>query len=284
MVRSPEPPRLRAWNGLCHVEVSEASPVLHAARRGGGSDVKERLQKVLSAAGVASRRRAEEIIAAGEVTVNGRVARLGELVDLPSDVILVRGQPISAETTRVYLALNKPRGIVTSLRSTHGERTIMELVDVGARVYPVGRLDKETSGLLLLTDDGDWANHVTHPRYGVEKEYRALLQGRPGEEALRQLREGVRLPDGTVTAAARVVRLRDEGSGTWLTITVTEGKKRQIRLMAEAIRHPIIELQRVRIGAIRLGGLPEGQWRRLSDEEVESIYAGGSERALSGRT
>lgn len=251
---------------------------------GRGTKVKERLQKVLSAAGVASRRRAEEMIAAGELTVNGRVAQLGDLVDRASDAVLVRGQPLPGTTAKTYLALNKPRGIVTSLRSTHGERTIMELVDVGERVYPVGRLDKETSGLLLLTDDGDWANHVTHPRHGVEKEYRALVRGKPRIEALRQLRQGVRLPDGTVTAPARVVELQEHGSDTLLSITVVEGKKRQIRLMADAIGHPVLDLQRVRIGSVHLGTLPQGRWRRLTEEEVESVYAGRPQHALPGRT
>ena len=245
--------------------------------------MKERLQKVLANRGVASRRRAEELIASGEIEVNGSVARVGDLVEPETDLILVRGQVLEPVAGAVYLALNKPRGYVTSLRSTHGERTVMDLIDIAERVYPVGRLDKETSGLLLLTNDGDWANTVTHPRYRVEKEYRAAVRGRPSTKAVEHLREGVLLPDGSMTAPAQVSVLSTDGGNTLLAITVLEGKKRQIRLMAEAVGHPVVGLRRVRVGPISLGSLEEGGWRQLTSEEIESVRAYGRQTAAARR-
>jgi 23S rRNA pseudouridine2605 synthase len=243
--------------------------------------VRERLQKILSSAGVASRRGAEALIAAGDVSVNGAPARLGDLADSDVDEIVVGGIRLSSPVKRTYLALNKPTGFVCSLRSTHGERTVMDLMPGTARLYPVGRLDKETSGLLLMTDDGDWANLVAHPRYEIEKEYRALVTGLPDAAALRRLREGVGLPDGSVTVPARVERIGDDRGNAWLSITVVEGKKRQIRLMANAVAHPVLVLRRVRIGSVKLGELPEGQWRTLAREEVDEIrdVAGRNARA-----
>lgn len=244
--------------------------------------MKERLQKVLSARGVASRRAAEELIASGRVNVNGQTATLGQMVDPEEDTIRVDGE-LAGESRRLYLALNKPIGYVSSLRSTHGERTVMELLDVPARVYPVGRLDKDTSGLLLLSNDGDWANIITHPRYRVEKEYLALVRGSPSADAIRRLREGVRLPDGAYTAPAAVSIIAPRGSDSLLSVTVGEGKKRQIRLMAEAVGHPVITLCRTRVGPVRLESLPEGQWRYLDPGEVESVRAyGGRDTASAG--
>jgi 23S rRNA pseudouridine2605 synthase len=231
----------------------------------------ERLQKILAGAGVSSRRGAETLIASGRVTVNGTVARLGQSADPDHDVIEVAGRRLEVSGPHRYLALNKPAGFVSSLRSTHGEPTVVELVPQGPRVYPVGRLDKETSGLLLLTDDGDWANLVTHPRYGVQKQYDVLVRGRPTHHALESLRNGVVLPDGAVTAPALVAEIGDDKGNARLSITVVEGKKRQIRLMARAVGYPVVALRRIRIGNIRLGSLSEGQWRELRREEVEGI-------------
>lgn len=233
--------------------------------------VQERLQKILASAGVSSRRGAEALIADGRVRVNGIVARLGESADPDHDVIEVDGRRLLRGREHRYLALNKPAGYVSSLKSTHGEPTVVGLVSGESRVYPVGRLDKETSGLLLMTDDGDWANLVTHPRYGIEKQYEVLVRGRPADPALESLRNGVVLPGGALTAPARVVKIGDDRGNTRLFITVVEGKKRQIRLMASAVGHPVIALRRVRVGDIRLGSLPEGQWRALEREEVEGI-------------
>jgi 23S rRNA pseudouridine2605 synthase len=245
--------------------------------------MRERLQKVLAAAGVTSRRRAEEMIARGDVLVNGQVARLGDSADPITDLIVVAGRPLERAAGHEYLALNKPRGYVTSARSTHGERTVFELIETRIRVFPVGRLDKDTSGLLLLTNDGDWANIVTHPRYGVEKEYRALVRGKPSETVLHRLREGVVLADGDKTAPSRVRRIEARGTGTVLGITVIQGKKRQIRLMAEAVGHPVIDLVRVRVGPVELGDLPAGRSRPLQPDEVEMMRAYGQRSPAASR-
>lgn len=244
----------------------------------------QRLQKALAAAGVASRRRAEEMIAAGEVTVNGMTAKLGQSVDPDHDVLEVRGRRVVMPPRHTYVALHKPAGYVTSLRSTHGERTVVELLDADAHLFPVGRLDKETVGLLLLTDDGDWANLVTHPRYMLEKEYEMVVDGHVGAAALVRLRNGVRLPDGTFTAPARVEDRGRPGNRTCLSVTVIEGRKRQIRLMAEAVGHPVLSLTRVRVGPVELAQLPVGRWRHLTTAEVEGIRVNGRCAAASGST
>lgn len=220
---------------------------------------RERLQKALSAAGVTSRRKAEDLITSGHVMVNGKPAVLGQSVDRVQDVIEIRGHRVEFPAEHTYLALHKPVGFVTSARSTHGESNVMALVDCVPRVFPVGRLDKDTSGLLLFSDDGDWANIASHPRYMVEKEYDALVEGRVEAGALERLRLGVHLPDGTQTAPATVVVRGHEGQRTRLSVTVIEGKKRQIRLMAEAVGHPLLRLARVRVGTIELSDLGAGR-------------------------
>lgn len=233
--------------------------------------MKERLQKVLASRGVASRRAAEGLIAAGAVRVNGSVAGVGQSVDPDRDTIEVSGQLLPPTLPQVYLLLNKPVGYVSSRRSTHGELTVMSLLPGGSDVYPVGRLDKDTSGLLLLTNDGDWANVVTHPRYEVEKQYEVQIRGQPSRSLLDALRRGVTLPDGSVTAPAQVEVLHSNARGTTVSVTVVEGKKRQIRLMMSAIGHPLVALRRVRVGPIRLGNLGVGRWRPLEAAEVEGI-------------
>jgi pseudouridine synthase len=243
----------------------------------------ERLQKVMSSRGIASRRQAEEMIAAGRVTVNGVTAALGQQVD-PGNVIVVDGLPLESERPgKVYVALNKPAGVVSTTRDAHAKLAVIDLVSVPQRVYPAGRLDKETSGLLLLTNDGAWANLVTHPRHGIEKEYDLLVKGVPSHTVIDRLAEGVALPDGTVTSPARVERRTHvEGNGR-LSVTVVEGKKRQIRLMAEAVGHPVMKLRRTRIGNIELGDLAPGEWRLLEAQEVESVRE-IARRAASGGT
>jgi 23S rRNA pseudouridine2605 synthase len=244
----------------------------------GGGQVKIRLQKALSAAGVASRRRAEEMIARGEVLVNGRPAELGQTVDPERDVISVAGRPLQPRGERLYIALNKPAGVVTTTRATHGEPAVTELVQLDARLFPVGRLDRETVGLLLLTDDGDWSNLVTHPRYGIEKEYQVVVGGSPAARVIGTLEMGVELPDGSVTAPCTIRPLARAPGNTTLSVTVVEGKKRQIRLMFGAVGHPVLELCRVRIGDIVLGDLRPGCWRYLRSSEVKEIR----ERAEQG--
>ena len=233
--------------------------------------MKERLQKTLASMGVGSRRRAEEMIARAEVLVNGRVASIGETVDPEVDVIVVRGKALGRPGRKLYLALNKPPGYVTSLHSTHGEPTVLDLVRLDERVFPVGRLDRDTGGLLLLTNDGDWANIIAHPRHGVEKEYRVLVRGVPSPRVLSRVADGIALPDGSVTAPIRVRLIRTEGADGWLSVVLLEGKKRQIRLMCQAVGHPVLRLTRVRVGDIQLGELSPGRWRHLTAEEVESI-------------
>lgn len=242
----------------------------------------DRLQKVLASMGVASRRRCELLIVTGKVSVNGTVASLGQRVDPDRDEIFIDGELVKAPPRSIYLALNKPTGFVTSARSTHGERTIMELVPDSNRVFPVGRLDKETSGLLLLTNDGAWANIVTHPRHGIEKEYEVLVQGMLSGKALERLQTGIILPDGTLTAPVRVEIVDRMQVSSRLFVTVIEGKKRQIRLMAAAVGHPVRRLRRIRIGPIYLDDLPEAGRRELRAEEVDGIRVYGSRASAGG--
>lgn len=239
---------------------------------------RERLQKVLARAGIASRRAAEGLITAGRVTVNGVVVdRLGSTVDPEQDVIAVDGRPIALGKPRTYLLLNKPPGYLSTVRDERGRPTVMDLVppDVTARLYPVGRLDRDTEGLLLLTDDGELTHRLTHPRFGLEKEYLALVRGRPSGEALRRLSEGVVI-DGRRTAPARVALAEDvslpRGPGeSWVRIVIREGRKRQVRLMCRAVGHPVRRLLRVREGPIELGDLPPGATRALTSEEVAAL-------------
>jgi len=227
-----------------------------------------RLAKYLAHAGVCSRRAAEQLIAAGRVSVAGEVVN-----DPARDVgdgseVAVDGRAIAGAETRVLYALNKPRGVLSTARDTHGRRTVLDLLpDAGARLYPVGRLDRDTSGLLLLTNDGELANRLTHPRYEVAKTYRAKLGGGPpAAAALARLRSGVELEDG-VTAAARVRRV---GPGE-IELTIHEGRNRQVRRMCEAVGHPVLELCRVAFGPLRLGSLAPGEHRRLTDAEVARL-------------
>ena len=230
-----------------------------------------RLQKLLSSRGVASRRVAEEMIARGEVTVNGVTAQVGQSVQEDSDVIRVNGVVLREQVEKRYLALNKPTGYVTTMWDRHHVRTVVDLLPSLPRVYPVGRLDRDTSGLLLLTNDGDWAEGILHPRFGVPKEYRAVVRGKPSEEAIALLQGGVELPDGARTSPAHVALRRVSRGNSELDVTVIEGRKRQIRLMCAAVGHPVIALRRVRVGSVELGNLREGTWRELSHSEVEGL-------------
>ena len=233
----------------------------------------ERLQKVLARAGVGSRRTNEMLIAAGRVTVNGEVAVLGRRVDPARDRIAVDGVPVIVDATLVHWALNKPAGYVTTAHDTHGRPTVFDLVPGEPRVFPVGRLDLDTEGLLLLTNDGDLAQLLTHPSHGVEKEYYAEVEGRPAPGALRALRAGVALDDGpTQPARVKIVQESDRGT-TALEIVVKEGRKRMVRRMCAAVGHPVVRLARTRIGPLRDPRLAPGTWRRLSTDEVRALYA-----------
>jgi 23S rRNA pseudouridine2605 synthase len=227
-----------------------------------------RLAKYLAHAGVASRRAAEEIVRGGRVTVAGEVV-LDPARDVDdSNAVAVDGRLLAGAEATVVYAVNKPLGVVSTVRDTHGRPTVVELVaQETARLYPVGRLDADTSGLILLTNDGGLAHRLTHPSFEVQKTYRASVRGSPvGQVALRRLREGVRLDDG-MTAPARVRRLE---SGV-LELTIHEGRNRQVRRMCEAVGHRVIALERVAFGPLRLGRLPSGGYRRLSQTDVQRL-------------
>jgi 23S rRNA pseudouridine2605 synthase len=237
-----------------------------------------RLAKYLAHAGVASRRAAEGMIAAGRVQVDGELAR-----DPARDVgegnrVQVDGRLLAGPEARVVYAVHKPVGVLSTAHDTHGRPTVVELVGEARRLYPVGRLDADSSGLILLTNDGELANHLTHPRYGVPKTYRVRVGGGAvGERALQALRSGVRLEDGR-TAPAQVRRVR----GDLLEFTIREGRNRQVRRMCEAVGHPVVSLERVRLGPVRLGDLKVGASRRLSDAEVAKLRASGAEAPDDG--
>lgn len=232
----------------------------------------QRLQKVLASAGVASRRHSEELILDGRVTVNGQVVReLGSKADPLHDRIEVDGRPLPKPSDKVYLVLHKPQGYVSTVKDPRRRRTVMDLVYPVPGLHPVGRLDYETSGILLMTNDGDFTLAMTHPRFGLPKVYHATLRGRPSELALQKLREGIVLDDGP-TQPAEVVRLGHEGGMTNVQVTIHEGRNRQVRRMFEAIGHPVLRLKRTAVGPIKLGQLAPGQVRPLGPEEVETLF------------
>ena len=231
----------------------------------------ERLQKVLARAGVASRRKSEDLIRQGRVRVNGQiVTELGTKVDPAQDEIRVDGAPIQIGASRVYVMLNKPAGVLSAMRDRRGRKSLGDLVTVPVRLYPVGRLDATSEGLILLTDDGELANLLTHPRYEHEKEYRVLVNGQPSEEALDTWRRGVML-DGKPTVPAEVEVLAAHHDSAELRVVMREGRKRQIRRVAELLGHPVRELRRVRLGPLQIGQLEPGQWRYLTAKEVQSL-------------
>ena len=230
----------------------------------------ERLQKILSARGVASRRKAEEMILSGRVTVDGAVAALGDCADPDNNVILVDGQPLPAREKHVYIMLNKPRGYVTTLSDEKGRPNAAQLVaDCGLRVYPVGRLDMDSEGLLLFTNDGDFANELMHPKHEVNKTYLVWVTGYvPGGEV--RLSRPITL-DGYTIKPPKVILQKAEGSKAMLQVTIHEGRNRQIRRMCEAAGMTVTRLRRIREGAVALGDLPPGKWRCLTPEEVQKL-------------
>ena len=232
----------------------------------------ERLQKVLARVGIGSRRVCEDLIAEGRVTVDGEVAVLGRRVDVETALIELDGAPIGVRPDLVHYLLNKPAGVVTTADDPQGRPTVVGLVPAEPRVFPVGRLDVDTEGLLLLTNDGELAHRLTHPSFGVEKEYVAELEGSPSRAALRRLREGVELDDGT-TAPARAALLEP----SVVRLTVHEGRNRQVRRMCDAVGHPVVRLIRTRIGPLADRSLAPGAWRELTGDEVRSL-----QRAVAG--
>ncbi|HTX11852.1 MAG TPA: pseudouridine synthase [Solirubrobacteraceae bacterium] len=233
-----------------------------------------RLAKYLANAGVASRRASEELVRVGRVAVEGETVTDPAHNVSPDDAVTLDGRPVTDTNERVVYALNKPAGVVSTARDPQGRPTVVTLVAQTERLYPVGRLDIDTTGLILLTNQGDLAHRLTHPSFEVEKSYRALVGGAAIEErALRALREGVELDDGP-TAPARVRRV----SADTIEITIHEGRKRQVKRMCEAVGHPVKRLERVRFGPLELGDLPRGRWRRLTDAEIDALMAASEAR------
>lgn len=232
-----------------------------------------RLQKYLARAGVASRRASESLISAGRIAVNGEVVReLGTKVDPDRDRVTLDGQVVSLPDEHVVLMLNKPAGYLSAMTDPHGGRCVSELIPAGqfAGLFPVGRLDKDTTGLLLFTNDGELGNALIHPRHHVPKTYRAWVKGNVGAAALKTLREGVMLEDG-ITQPAEVEILEREAARTLLELTIFEGRNRQIRRMTAAVGHPVDELCRIALGPLLLSGVEPGQWRLLSNEEHRAL-------------
>jgi 23S rRNA pseudouridine2605 synthase len=233
--------------------------------------MEERLQKILARSGYGSRRACEELIAAGRVRLNGQVATLGMKADPQRDVIELDGKPVAAREKLVYIALYKPRGVLSAAKSPEGRKTVLDLVDEPGRLYPVGRLDVDSEGLILLTNDGDLTNRLTHPRYGHEKEYQVLVARHPDDKQLTAWRRGVVLEDGYKTAPAEVQFLRYHGKGAWLKVILREGRKRQIRELGSRIGLPVVKIIRTRIRTLKLGSLKPGGWRHLTGNEIDSL-------------
>lgn len=230
-----------------------------------------RLNKFLSSAGVCSRRKADELIASGLVEVNSKIVReLGSVVDEKKDVVKVEGKIVSLPLSRVYLKLFKPKGYVCSAHDEHGRKTIYELIKSERRLFSVGRLDYDTEGLLLLTDDGDFAKKIAHPTFGIEKEYQVSVEGAMKESEFAVLRKGV-IFDGIRMPSARVKPISFDGKITKVAVIIDEGQNRQVRKMFEAIGREIKLLKRVRIGTVKLGGLKRGEARALRDDELQSL-------------
>ena len=232
--------------------------------------MKERLQKILSSRGICSRRKAEEMITAGKVSVNGVTAQLGDAADPEVDQILVEGKPLPARESYVYILLNKPRGFVTTLSDEKGRPNAAQLVeDCGVRVYPVGRLDMDSEGLLLFTNDGEFANTLMHPKHQVEKTYDTWVTGyNPG--CFKRLGEPMEL-DGYALRQPKLKLLKVEGKTARIRITIHEGRNRQVRRMCEIAGMHVTRLKRVKEGALELGDLPKGKWRYLTPDEVEQL-------------
>lgn len=233
--------------------------------------MKERIQKIISASGFASRRAGEELLRSGRVTVNGMTAALGDSADADTDMICVDGKPLCRPEKKTYIMLNKPRGYVTTLKDEKGRRCVNDLVgDAGVRLYPVGRLDMYSEGLLIMTDDGELANRLMHPSTETEKTYHAWLEGECSERSLDILRSPLTI-EGYRISPAQVEVLHKSADYTMLSVTIHEGRNRQIRKMCQAAGVKLNRLKRVSEGNLRLGSLETGHWRYLSDEELQDI-------------
>lgn len=235
------------------------------------TDDRIRLQKYLSQCAVASRRKSEELILAGKVKVNGKVAGLGDKVSPRKDEVTVSGKKIVMNRKHYYIMLHKPRGFVTTMEDELGRKCVAQLVkDVGARVYPVGRLDRDSEGLLIMTNDGEFANHMTHPSKHIPKTYRVTVRPDVTDEMLVKFMDGIEI-DGRMTAPAEAHIIEKQENRVVLEIVLYEGRNRQIRKMCEAMGLEVARLKRVSVGSIKLGMLPQGKWRELSEDEVHKL-------------
>lgn len=231
-----------------------------------------RVQKYLAEAGIASRRASEELIRAGRVSVNGETATIGIRIDPDADAICVDGKPV-ARDAKIYVLLNKPRGVITTAKDTHRRKTVVDLVDgVPGRVFPVGRLDQDVTGTLLLTNDGELANRLAHPRYEITKTYLAWVEGRMNAAAQKRLEEGVELDDG-MTSPASVHVVRQERNRTLVSLDIHEGRKHLVKRMCAAVGHPVCSLSRLAMGPLKAEGLRPGEWRYLTPEELKTLRA-----------
>lgn len=240
------------------------------------ADNSVRLQKFLSECGVASRRKSEELISAGKVKVNGKIATIGDKVDPKRDTVTVSGKKIVKSKTHTYIMLHKPRGFITTLSDEMGRKCVAQLIeDVGTRVYPVGRLDRDSEGMLLLTDDGDFANALTHPTKHVPKTYRVTVRPSITEDQITALMTGIEI-DGRMTMPSEVRILERQEGRVVLEIIIYEGRNRQIRKMCDALGLEVARLKRTQIGSIKLGMLKPGAWRNLTDDEVHKLMVAAS--------
>lgn len=233
----------------------------------------ERLQKILSRAGYGSRRACEEIIIAGRVRVNGEVAKIGSKAEVAKDKITVDGKVISAPIDFIYVALHKPRMVLSTVKTEPNDtrQTVRDLVDLPEPLYPVGRLDFDSEGLVLMTNDGDLTNKLTHPKFGHTKEYKVLLANRPDDKQLQAWNRGVILEDGYKTAPAQVRFMSTSGKGAWIRVIMGEGRKRQIREIGSLLGLPVVRVLRIRIATLELGNLKPRQWRYLTVSEIAEL-------------
>jgi len=233
----------------------------------------ERLQKILAQAGYGSRRACEDFISAGRVRLNGQIAILGQKADPAIDKITVDGKPIAAAEQLIYVALYKPRNVLSTVEHERGDerQTVRDIVEVPGHLYPVGRLDFESEGLVLMTNDGDLTNRLTHPKFGHIKEYRVLVARRPDKDQIEAWKHGIVLEDGYKTAPADVRFESAQGKGAWVRVAMGEGRKRQIREICKQLGLPVVRIVRVRIGSLRLGNLKPRQWRYLTTKEIGEL-------------
>lgn len=234
-------------------------------------DMQQRIQKILALMGIASRRKAEELIIAGRVTVNGKTAIIGMKADPQKDYIKLDGKLLTTQEPKVYLIFNKPKGVITSLSDPEGRPVIANFIkDIKWKVFPVGRLDYDSEGLILLTNDGSLANAIMHPSRKIPKVYLAKVKGVVEEEGIKKLIRGIKLDD-KMTLPAKVRRVRNLDNNSWIEITIFEGRKRQVRRMFEAIGHPVLKLKRIAINGLSIGDLKTGDFRYLSKEEIKHL-------------